>query len=119
VNNAGLNSVSVLRRTTIKPMVADSGARAEVRALMLEALRVGQAMKVVSDVDVDARIDYAARLDDVKTSMLQDYERGRPLELDPILGSVIELAQRHGIDVPRLRAAYAALQQRSPQPSPR
>jgi 2-dehydropantoate 2-reductase len=119
VNNAGLNSVSVLRRTTIKPMVADPGARAEVRALMLEALRVGQAMKVVSDVDVDARIDYAARLDDVKTSMLQDYERGRPLELDPILGSVIELAQRHGIDVPRLRAAYAALQQRSPQPSPR
>lgn len=118
VNNAGLNSVSVLRRTTIKPMVADPVARAEVRALMLEALHVGQAMKVVSHVDVDARIDYAARLDDVKTSTLQDYERGRPLELDPILGSVIELAQRYAVDVPRLRAAYAALQQRSPQLSP-
>jgi 2-dehydropantoate 2-reductase len=118
VNNSGLNSVSVLRRATIKPMLADPVARAEVRALMLEALRVGQAMKVVSDVDVDARIDYAARLDDVKTSTLQDYERGRPLELDPILGAVIELAQRYAVEVPRLQAAYAALQQRNPQLSP-
>ncbi len=44
---------------------------------MIEALHVGQAMGVVDDVDVDARIEYAARLDDVKTSMLQDFERGR------------------------------------------
>ncbi|HZY97539.1 MAG TPA: 2-dehydropantoate 2-reductase [Candidatus Cybelea sp.] len=111
VNNAGLNSVSVLRRATIKPMLADPQARAQVRGLMIEALRVGQAMQVVADVDVDARIDYAARLDDVKTSTLQDHERGRPLELDPILGAVIELAQRYGVAVPQLRAAYAALRQ--------
>lgn len=118
VNNAGLNAVSVLRRTTIKPMLADPDARGAVRALMLEALHVGQTMKVVSDVDVDARIDYAARLDDVKTSTLQDYERGRPLELDPILGSVIELAQRCGVAVPRLRVAYDALRQLDPALSP-
>jgi 2-dehydropantoate 2-reductase len=114
VNNVGLNSVSVLRRSTIKPMLADPDARAEVRALMIEALRVGEAMKVVSAVDIDARIDYAARLDDVKTSTLQDYERGRPLELDPILGSVIELAERYGVAVPRLQAAYGALRQIDP-----
>ena len=111
VNNCGLNSVSVLRRATIKPMLADAGARAQVRGLMIEALRVGQAMKVVSNVDVDARIEYAARLDDVKTSTLQDYERGRRLEVEPILGAVIELAERHDVSVPNLRAAYAALQQ--------
>ncbi len=83
VNNAGLNPTSVLRGMTIKPMLADPDARAAVRALMTETLRVGQAMGVVSAVDVDARIAYAARLNDVKTSMLQDYERGRSLELGP------------------------------------
>jgi 2-dehydropantoate 2-reductase len=41
--------------------------------------------------------------------MLQDYERGRPLELDPILGAVIELAERHQVEVPRLRDVYAQL----------
>jgi 2-dehydropantoate 2-reductase len=109
VNNCGLNSVSVLRHATIKPMLADADARAQVRGLMIEALRVGQAMKVVADVDVDARIDYAARLDDVRTSMLQDHERGRRLEVEPMLGAAIELAERHGVPVPNLRDTYAAL----------
>jgi 2-dehydropantoate 2-reductase len=109
VNNSGLNPVSALRHLTIKPMLGDPAARAEVRALMEESLRVGQAMGVVNAVDIDARIAYAARLDDVKTSMLQDYERGRPLEADPILGAIIELAQRYGVEVPRLRAAHEAL----------
>jgi len=109
VNNAGLNPVSVIRRTSIKPMLADPKARTHVHALMSEVLAVGQAMGVVADVDVDARIAYAARLADVKTSMLQDYERGRALELDPILGAAIELADRYRIAVPYLRAAYAQL----------
>jgi 2-dehydropantoate 2-reductase len=109
VNNSGLNAVSVLRRATIKPMLADPDARAQVRSLMIETLRVGQAMNVVANVDVDARIEYAARLDDVKTSMLQDHERGRRLEVEPILGAAIELAERYGVPVPNLRDAHAAL----------
>jgi 2-dehydropantoate 2-reductase len=110
VNNAGLNPVSVVRGMTIKPLLADASARAQVRELMSEALRVGQSMGVVTAVDLDARIEYAARLSDVKTSMLQDYERGRPLELDPILGAAIELAERYGVAVPNLRATYRRLQ---------
>jgi 2-dehydropantoate 2-reductase len=109
VNNVGLNPVSALRRMTLAQMLRDDSVRAQVRALMVEALRVGQAMGVVADADVDARIEYASRLSDVKTSMLQDYERMRPLELDPILGSVIELARRHHVEVPQVRAAYDAL----------
>jgi 2-dehydropantoate 2-reductase len=111
VNNVGLNPVSALRRMTIRPMLADPQARAEVRTLMNEALRVGQSMGVVADVDVEARIEYAARLADVKTSMLQDLERGRDLELEPIVGAVIELAGRYGVDVPHVRESYAALRQ--------
>ncbi|MBV8723275.1 MAG: 2-dehydropantoate 2-reductase [Candidatus Eremiobacteraeota bacterium] len=110
VNNVGLNPVSTLRRLTIAPLLADPQARADVRALMEETLRVGQALGVVADVDIDARIAYAARLRDVKTSMLQDYERSRPLEIEPMLGAVIELAARLAVDVPHLRAAYDALQ---------
>jgi 2-dehydropantoate 2-reductase len=117
VNNVGLNPVSALRRMTIRPMLANPDARAEVRALMTEAMRVGRALGVVTDVDIDARIDYAARLDDVKTSMLQDRERGRELELEPILGSVIELAERLGVAVPRVRESYAALRGAMPEES--
>jgi 2-dehydropantoate 2-reductase len=80
---------------------------------MIEALQVGRALGVVADVDVDARIEYAARLDDVKTSMLQDRERGRELELEPMLGAVIELADRQGVAVPRVRDTYAALRRAS------
>ncbi|MBV8530739.1 MAG: hypothetical protein JO104_05435 [Candidatus Eremiobacteraeota bacterium] len=76
---------------------------------MTEAMKVGQAMGVVGEVDVDARIAYAARLDDVKTSMLQDFERGRPLEVDPILGAVLELGERYGVETPELRQTYGAL----------
>jgi 2-dehydropantoate 2-reductase len=113
VNNAGLNTVSVLRKMTIKPMLEDVQAREEVRRLMMEALRVGQAIGVVGDVDVDARIAYAARLDNVKTSMLQDFEHRRPLEIDPILGAVCELGGRYGVETPEVRKAYAALQRLS------
>lgn len=109
VNNTGLNPVSVIRGMSIKPLLADPKARAQVHALMSETLSVGQAMGVVADVDVDARIAYAARLADVKTSMLQDYERERPLELDPIVGAAIELADRYRVAVPYLRAAHAQL----------
>lgn len=113
VNNAGVNPASVLRNMTIKPLLADPDARARVHAMMSEALRVGEAMGVVANVDVEQRIAYAARLDDVKTSMLQDFERGKPLELDPILGAAIELAERHGVGVPKLREAYERLAPRA------
>jgi 2-dehydropantoate 2-reductase len=117
VNNVGLNPVSALRLMTIKPLLAHRDARREVHALMTEALRVGQAMGVVQDVDIDARIEYAARLDDVKTSMLQDREQGRALELEPILGAVIELAQRYAVPVPHVRDSYTALRRATSEAS--
>ena len=112
INNAALNPVSVLRRMTIKQMLSDPQTREQVREMMSETLRVGEAMGIVAGVDLEQRLAYAARLSDVKTSMLQDYELGRSLELDPILGAVIELAARRRVEVPRLRAAYERLRNR-------
>jgi 2-dehydropantoate 2-reductase len=115
VNNVGLNAVSVLRRMTIKQMLTDASSRGAVRQLMTEALQVGQAMGVVGTADIDARIAYAGRLSDVKTSMLQDFERGRPLELDPILGAVCELGLRYGVLTPHVDEAYTSLKRLAPK----
>lgn len=109
VNNAGLNPVSALARLTIHAMLENETTRSHVRALMAETLAVGQALGVVSAVDLDARIAYARRLADVRTSMLQDLEAGRPLELEPIVGAPIELADRSGVPVPHLRDIYSRL----------
>lgn len=109
VNNVGLNAMSVLERLTIKQMLESPEVRAHVRRLMVETLDVGRAMQVIDDADVDARIEYAARLSDVKTSMLQDFERGREMEIDPILGAVCELGERYGVPTPEVRNAYEAL----------
>jgi 2-dehydropantoate 2-reductase len=109
VNNVGLNATSVLERLTIKQMLASPDVRDRVRRLMVETLDVGRAMHAIDSADVDARIEYAARLSDVKTSMLQDFERGREMEIDPILGAVCELGERYGVPMPAVREAYEAL----------
>jgi 2-dehydropantoate 2-reductase len=109
--NASLNPVSATTGKTIGEVMRDPTTLADVRALMIETLSVGKALGLVERVEeeADARIAYASRLDDVKTSTLQDVEAGRSLEIDPILGAAIELGERHGVAVPRLRAMYAAL----------
>ena len=113
INNASLNPVSTIHELTIHQMLTDRVTRDEVRELMLETIAVGRALGVVDDVDVDARIAYAQRLTDVQTSMLQDALAHRPLELDPIVGAVVELGEGAGVPVPRLRAVYDALRSRT------
>jgi 2-dehydropantoate 2-reductase len=109
VNNVGLNSVSTLHRVTMRQLLERAPLRAQAKRLMEEALSVGQALGVVEAVDIEARLEYAARLSDVKTSMLQDLEAGRALEIDPILGAVAELADRNGLEVPNIRETYERL----------
>ncbi len=113
VNNAGLNPVSALTGLTIHGMLERRATHEEIRTLMEEALAVGRALHVVDGVNVDERIALAARLNDVKTSMLQDLEAQRPLELDPILGALVELGDRLHVPVPHLRNAYETLCARS------
>ncbi len=92
-------------------MLSNPETRAEVRDLMLETQGVGRALGVIDEVDLDARMAYAQRLTDVKTSMLQDALAHRPLELDPIVGAVVELGEDLSVPVPRLRAVYDELRQ--------
>ncbi len=74
---------------------------------MEESLQIAGALGCHPDISVAKRIEGAERVGDHKTSMLQDLERGRPLELDVILSAVVELADLTGTPAPTLRSVHA------------
>ena len=74
---------------------------------MEEVDAVAARLGIEIPVSIDQRIRGAARVGNHKTSMLQDLESGRPMEIDAITGSVVELAGRLGVPVPHLATLYA------------
>ncbi|MGH6894638.1 MAG: ketopantoate reductase C-terminal domain-containing protein, partial [Dongiaceae bacterium] len=76
-------------------------------AIMQEAEAVAAKLGVKMPIDVERRIDGAASVGEHKTSMLQDFERGRPIELDAIVGAVAELGDLVGVPTPMVDAIYA------------
>ena len=107
MNNAALNPVSALTRATVQKMLNDPSVRAVLRAAINESIAVARASGVDPQIDADERLKWAEHIADVKTSMLQDLEARKPLELEPIAGAVVELADRFGVEVPTLRELYA------------
>ena len=104
--NLSFNPVSVLTEGTLADLASDQGTRRVIRQMMEEARAVAAALGVSFAVDVDERIDMAAKVGAHRTSMLQDVAAGRPTELDALLGAVIELAQITGIATPVLKLVY-------------
>jgi 2-dehydropantoate 2-reductase len=104
--NLSFNPVSVLAPGTLAELARDESARRVLRAMMLEAQAVGEALGVRFPVSVEERMDMAAKVGAHRTSMLQDFDAGRPIELDALLGVVIELAQMTGIATPALKLVY-------------
>jgi 2-dehydropantoate 2-reductase len=107
LGNAAFNPISALARSTMVEIATHTGVRATVRLMMEETLEIAAAVGCRPDISVDKRIDGAERVGDHKTSMLQDLERGRPLELDVILTVLIELADLTGTPAPTLRTVHA------------
>jgi 2-dehydropantoate 2-reductase len=105
--NVSFNPISALTGSTLEAIVADAGTRAVARAMMVEAQAIGQALGVHLPLDVDRRIDGAGAVGAHKTSMLQDLERGRPLEIDALVGAVAELGRLTGIATPTIDAVLA------------
>ncbi len=108
-NNVGLNAVSALTRLSIAPMLAYAPTRDLVARAIGETLAVGRALGVIGEVDIEQRMAYAARLSDVRTSMLQDVLAERPLEIEPILGATVELGARVSTATPTVAALLALL----------
>ena len=107
LGNAAFNPISALARATMVEIASHAGTRATVRLMMEETLEVAAAVGCRPDISVDKRLDGAERVGEHKTSMLQDLERDRPLELDVILSALIELADLTGTAAPTLRAVHA------------
>jgi 2-dehydropantoate 2-reductase len=107
LGNAAFNPISALARATMVEIAQHQGTRAMVRLMMEETLAIAHAVGCDPDISVDKRIDGAERVGEHKTSMLQDLERDKPLELDVILAAVVELADLTGTPAPTLRAVHA------------
>jgi len=111
--NLSFNPISALTGATLEQIAGDPAVRAVVAAMMTEAQKVGEALGVSFSVDVDTRIGWAADVGAHKTSMLQDLERGRPMEIDALVTAVAELGDLAGIDTPAIDAVLALVIQRA------
>lgn len=109
LGNATLNPVSALTGATVGEMLADPGTRELVRALMREVESVAGAHGLRLGVSVEQRLRGAAGLAAHRTSMLQDLESGRPLELDALVGAVVEVGDRFGVATPLLGGVLACV----------
>lgn len=107
INNTALNPISALTRARVHGMLQDPPTRAVLRAVLQEGIAVARASGVDPGVDADERLKWAEHIADVKTSMLQDLEAHKPLELEPIVGATVELAKRFGVAVPHTETVYA------------
>jgi 2-dehydropantoate 2-reductase len=106
LGNASLNPLSALTRATIAQMLRDPGVAEIVRNIMHEVEAVAHKLNMELSVTVDQRIAGAEKVGEHKTSMLQDLEAGRPMELEALVGSVVELGERVGIPMPYTRTVY-------------
>jgi 2-dehydropantoate 2-reductase len=107
--NATFNPVSALTGATLEEMANDEEVNALIRAMMLECERVATKLGVKFPVDIEKRIDGARRVGAHKTSMLQDLENGRPLEIDALVTVVSELGQLVDVPTPMLDAVLSLL----------
>jgi 2-dehydropantoate 2-reductase len=110
--NLAFNPISALTGATLDRIVGDAGLRGLCRGMMLEAQGVAEALGVRFGVDVDKRIAGGAEVGAHKTSMLQDLERGRPMEIDALLGAVVELGMMVGATMPLCEAVLALVRER-------
>ena len=106
LGNASLNPVSALTRATIVQMVRDPGVCSVIRNIMEEVEAVSNKLGMELPVSIDQRIAGAEKVGEHKTSMLQDLEAGRPMELEALVGAVVELGERVGLPMTCTRTVY-------------
>jgi 2-dehydropantoate 2-reductase len=111
--NLSFNPVSALTSGTLAGIANDPGTRAVIRRMMVEAEAVGAALGVKFGVDIETRIGWAADIGEHRTSMLQDLELGRPMEIDALVSAVAEMGDLVGVDTPFIDAVLALVIQRA------
>ena len=107
LGNVAFNPISALTRATLQDIAGLSETRAVTRAVMEEADAVAKALGVTLEFTVEQRLRGAEGVGAHKTSMLQDVETGRPLEIEALVGAVVEVADKLDVPVPHMRTVYA------------
>ena len=106
LGNVAFNPISALTGGTLEELALHPEVSRAVREIMTEATAVAAKVNVEIPISIEQRMAGAAKVGAHKTSMLQDYEAGRPMELDAIVGAVVELGDRLGVPVPATRTVY-------------
>ena len=107
--NLTFNPISAMTHSTLVDICQFPLTRELAATMMTEAQAVAQRLGASFRVPMERRIAGAEAVGKHKTSMLQDVEAGKPLEIDGMLGAVVELAELTGVEVPTLRALYACV----------
>ena len=102
--NMSMNPISVLTRATLDRILDEPLTRAWVSTLMREAQALGNAFGCPIDQDPEERHQMTRKIGAFKTSMLQDHEAGRPMEIDALVGSVSEIGHHLGLPTPNIDA---------------
>jgi 2-dehydropantoate 2-reductase len=105
--NLTFNPISALSRATLADICQYPPSRAVAAAMMIEAQNVASKLGITFRVSLEKRISGAEKVGHHKTSMLQDVESARTLEIDALLGSVVELARLTDTPTPHMDTVYA------------
>ncbi|HET8976636.1 MAG TPA: 2-dehydropantoate 2-reductase [Solirubrobacteraceae bacterium] len=108
LGNVAFNPLSALTRATMAEIATHPATRALVTRVMQETTDVAERLGRRPEVSIERRLAGAERVGAHRTSMLQDLEAGKPLELAPVIGAVVELADLVGADIPATFSLYAA-----------
>jgi 2-dehydropantoate 2-reductase len=111
--NLAFNPISALTGATLDVICDTPDTRALAKSMMLEAQAVAEALGIKFSIDVEKRIAGTAAVGAHKTSMLQDLEIGRPMEIDALVTSVSDLGGLVGIATPQIDAVLALIRQRA------
>jgi 2-dehydropantoate 2-reductase len=111
--NLSFNPISALTHATLEQIVGDAGTRAVARAMMLEAQAIAERLGVKFPITVDKRIEGAGAVGAHRTSMLQDLERGRPMEIEALVGAVAELGRVTEVPTPTIDTVLALIRLRA------
>jgi 2-dehydropantoate 2-reductase len=107
LGNVAFNPISALTRATLEQIARHPDVSRLVREVMVETEAVAAKLGIELPISIDQRMAGAEKVGAHKTSMLQDLEAGRPMELEAVVGAVVELGERMGLPMTATRAVYA------------
>jgi 2-dehydropantoate 2-reductase len=113
LGNVSFNPVSALTLSTADRLIESEPVKRYMVSIMREVLAIGRAVGVDADIDPEARIDMARALGKFKTSMLQDMEAGKALEIDGLLAGTLEIARKAGVAAPFTESLYGLVKARA------